>query len=390
MELKGLRDLLRRKPPGSGDLARDPALYEDGNRVTLLTDGAEIFRLMLEAIDSAQESVNLETYVFGDDLTGREFARRLAAKARAGVKVRLIVDSVGSLDTAPLLLGRLRNAGVRVLEYHPVAPWRPRWSWGKRDHRKILVVDGTVGFTGGVNIADAHLPVEKGGAGWRDCHVRVEGPAAFALERVFRSAWFLEGRRWFASPGHPDHKPGDAKVWVAANLEWLHRLRIRSAYLHVLRAARQEVIIANAYFIPDRGIRRALVAAARRGVKVRLLLPGRSDVAAVWYASRRRYEMLLRDGVEIYEWRGPMLHSKAAVVDRRWCSVGSYNLDHRSLMHNLEVNAHILDEGVAGHLAAVLEADIVRSREISLEVWRRRPALDRFFERLFYLFRYFF
>ncbi|MBI4677071.1 MAG: hypothetical protein HY748_05760 [Elusimicrobia bacterium] len=201
MAFKGLADLLRRPPPGSGELAKNPELYVPGNRLSLLADGEETFRSMWEAIEGAQESVNIETYIFRADSTGREFAGRLMAMARKGVPVRLIIDAVGSIDTNPFFLGRMADAGVQILDYHPVAPWRRRWSWGRRDHRKLLVVDGKIGFTGGVNISDDHLPSAKGGQEWRDCHVRVEGPAAFELERVFRMPWFKETRAWFRSPG---------------------------------------------------------------------------------------------------------------------------------------------------------------------------------------------
>ncbi|MBI5623553.1 MAG: cardiolipin synthase ClsB [Elusimicrobia bacterium] len=390
MAFQGLRNLLRRSPAGSGLLAKNPDLYVPGNEVRLLEDGEATFQAMLAAIEGARQSVNLETYAFQGGKVGHDFASRLMAKARQGIPVRVILDAVGSLHTSPFFLGRMADAGVQVLDYHPVAPWRRRWAWGRRDHRKILVVDGKTAFTGGVNISDEHLPLSRGGEGWRDCHVKVDGPAAFELERVFRMTWFKETRAWFHSPGHPEHKPGSARVWIAANQEFINRFRIRSSYLHVLRAAQREVTIANAYFIPDLGIRRALAAAVRRGVSVRILVPGRSDVPAVWYASRRRYDLLLRRGIRIFEWKGPMLHSKAVVVDRRWCSVGSYNLDHRSLLHNLEVNLHAADPVLAGDLAARLDSDIALSAEITLDSWRERPLTDKAVERALYLFRYFF
>ncbi len=390
MELAGIRGLLRRPPPGSGDLAKHLDRYVGGNRLTLLWEPGQALDSMLAAVASAQDTIHLETYIFKSDRTGHEFAERLVERARAGVRVRVIIDSLGSMDINPVVLTHLRNAGVQLLEYHPVAPWRPRWSWGRRSHRKILVVDGRVGFTGGVNISDHHRPVADGGQGWHDAHVRVEGPAAFELERLFRMVWFRETQRWFTSVGHPERAPGTARVWVAGNQEFLNRYQIRFAYLHVLRAAQFEVLIANAYFIPDRGIRRALAAATKRGCDVRLLVPGRSDVTAAWYAGRYRYDFLLRNGARLFEWPGPMMHAKTAVIDRRWCAVGTYNLDHRSLLHNLEVNLHALDDGLAKETACKLEEDLGRSRELTLEAWRRRSLVDRFFERLFYTFRYFF
>lgn len=390
MEIAEIRRLLRRTPPGTGDFTQDLDKYLPGNRLTLLSTGKEAFAAMGEAIASARETVHLETYRFFSDKTGYEFARRLMEKSLAGVRVRVIIDGIGSMEMNPVLIQRMRNSGIQILEYRPVAPWRARWGWGRRNHRKILVVDGAVGFTGGMNISDDHAPLDEGGSEWRDMHVRVEGPAAQELERLFRAVWFQETGRWFASQGEPGGPAGPSKVWVAANQEFLHRYTIRSAYLKVLRAARHSVSIANAYFVPDRGIRRALAAAARRGVRVRILVPGRTDVPAAWYAGRYRFDYLLRHGVRLLEWPGPILHAKAAVIDKSWCAVGSYNLDHRSLLHNLEVNLHILDGEFAGQMEQAFDSDASRSRELTLDEWRRRPWLDRFFERFFYFFRYFF
>jgi cardiolipin synthase len=390
VELQSLRTLLRRTKPGSGDFSRYIDQYAGGNKLTLMLDGAHAFRAMLEAIHAAKETIHLETYILRSDRTGQEFSKALQEKARKGVRVRLIFDSVGAMDIDPIYLNRLRNAGVQILEYHPIAPWRPRWSWGRRDHRKILVVDGTVAFTGSLNIADAHMPAAEGGEGWSDTHVRLEGPAAWELDRLFRATWFKETGRWFRSEGHPEHKAGHTLVRVAANEEFLHRFRIRSDYLNALRAAQREVLIANAYFLPDRRIRRALAAAVRRGVSVRILLQGRSDVPSVQHASHYNFDFLLRHGVRLYEHQGSILHAKAADVDGVWSAVGTYNMDHRSLMHNLEVNLHILDREFSATLAKRLRDDLSVAREIKLSDWRRRRGSVRFLEWFFHLFKYFF
>jgi cardiolipin synthase len=385
-----LRKHLRRCPTGSGDFTGDLDKYVPGNRLALLNSGAEAFAAMGEAIAAARHTVHLETYIFDSDETGRDFARRLMEKARQGVSVRLIFDSVGSLDLDPALLAELAAAGVRVLEYHPLAPWRPRWAWSRRDHRKILTVDGQVAFTGGMNISRDQLSAQEGGQDWNDMHVRIEGPAAHELDRLFREVWFKETRESFPLLGSPEAHPVNSLVWVAANQEFLHRHRIRRAYLDALRAARREVCIANAYFIPDRGIRKALAAAARRGVSVRILVQGCSDHPGVWQAGRRTYDELLRRGVRLFEWQGAVMHSKAAVVDGVWCSIGSYNLDHRSLLHNLEVTLNTLDCGLAAKVKARFEADLRGSRELTLPEWRLRPWLDKLREEFWYQFRYFF
>ncbi len=390
MELKSLRTLLRRSRPGSGDFSRLLSQYIGGNHLELLHDGATVFESMLAAIASAKETIHLETYILRADRTGQEFSKILQLKAKSGVRVRLIFDSIGAMDLDAVFINRLRNTGVQILEYHPIAPWRPRWSWGRRDHRKILVIDGKTAFTGGVNISDDHIPLSQGGGGWHDTHVRLEGPAAYELDRLFRAVWFRETGRWFASEGHPEYLRGKSLVWVAANQEFLHRYRIRAAYLNALRQAQREVLMANAYFLPDRRVRRALAAAARRGVSLRILVQGRSDIHSVWYAARYRYDYLLRHGVRLFEHAGSILHAKTACVDGVWSAVGSYNMDHRSLHHNLEVNLHILDKQFSQELAERLRADIEQARELTLSEWRQRPLTDKILEWFFYLFRYLF
>ena len=384
------RFLKRRPKPGSGDFSWDYDEYTPGNKLTLYTRGGDLFAAMAAAIEEARESVHLETYIFGNDDTGRTFAQLLAQKARTGVPTRLIFDSVGSIDMDPRLETLMRNAGVKILEYHPVAPWRPRWAWNKRDHRKILICDGRVGFTGGMNLCHEHAPTELGGQGWPDAHVKVEGPAAHELDRLFREVWFKQKNRWFDSYGRPEEARGNSRVRVVANHEILRRLVIREAYVNALRAARTEVAIANSYFIPDWRIRRALTRAAKRGVSVRVLVPGVSDIKSVWHAMRANYGPLLARGVRIFEWQGPMLHAKAVVVDKQWSAVGSYNLDHRSLHHNLEINLHALDRPLAEELAGRFERALEGSREITLDDWRRRSWTARLLEQFFGSFEYFF
>ncbi|MDE2039749.1 MAG: cardiolipin synthase ClsB [Elusimicrobia bacterium] len=382
-----LRRLLRRKRPGSGEFSRYLDQYLPGNALTLLASGAETFRSMSEAIEQARETVHLETYMLRADGTGQEFSRRLQAKARSGVRVRVIYDSIGSLGIDPAFVHQMRNAGVQFLEYHPLAPWRPRWSWWRRDHRKALIIDGRIAFAGGVNISDDHAPIEQGGGDWHDMHARLEGPAARELDRIFRALWFKETGRWFAIPERPGPAAGSSKVWVIANQELLLRYRIRAAYLDALNAARSEVLIANAYFVPDLRTRLALAAAARRGVSVKVLLPGKSDVQSVWHAGRYAYDYLLSRGVRIYEWPAGVLHAKCAVVDGRWATVGTYNMDHRSLLSNLEVNFNVLDPAFAAVLAARLRDDIAQSPELALAAWRRRPFSKKIIESFFWLFR---
>ncbi len=383
-----LRPLLRRQPAGSQIFTRRPDRYAPGNDIQILDGGEAAFTAMFEALSLARRTIHLESYIF-EGAAAREFSRRLCAAAKRGVRVRLIYDSLGSLNIERGLLERLRHDGVDILEYHPVAPWRPRWSWWRRDHRKILVVDGQTAFTGGFNVSDSHLPVSLGGSGWRDLHFRVEGPAVFELDRIFRAVWFKETKRYFPLEEPAFRRRGSSAVWVAANHELLHRARILSAYLGAVWAAKEEILIAHCYFLPGRRLRRALAAAARRGVRVSILAPGKSDIASVSLAARSRYDYLLGRGVRIFRWDGPLLHEKAVVVDRTWSAVGSYNMDPRSLMHNLEVNLHVLDSAFSGRLADILSADMAKSAEILLPEWRMRPWREKVLERAFFQLRYF-
>lgn len=389
-DLPPVHKLLRRPKPGSGDFSWDIDEYVSGNKLTLFFRGADLYPAMAEAIENAKVSVNLETYIWGGDAVGRTFAELLSRAAKRGVRTRLIYDSVGSLDLEPETETRMRNAGVQILEYHPVAPWRPRWAWNKRAHRKILVCDGKIGFTGGMNICSEHAPKSEGGQDWPDAHARVEGPAAHELERLFRAVWHKETGRWFESDAPVGYAPGSSEVRVVGNHEILKRFVIREGYVNALRAARSDVAIANSYFVPDWRIRRSLTQAARRGVSVRVLVPGRSDVKSVWYAMRSTYASLLSRGVRIFEWQGPMMHAKAVVVDRHWCAVGSYNLDHRSLRHNLEANLQTQDADFAAELLRNFETGVAGAREVRADDWRRRPWTERALEQFFASFDYFF
>ena len=383
------RALFRRRPrPQEASYCDAPAEYTGGNRCTLLTDGKQAYPAMLEAIAGARKSVHLESYILQSDKTGWEFARAMAERAHAGVAVRVIFDAVGSLDLSADYIQYLRNNGIQSLEYHPVAPWRPRWAWGRRDHRKILIVDGHIGFTGGLNIGDEYADPSRGGGGWRDTAVRIEGPAAYELDHLFRAVWFRETGRWFGLAGHPEHAGGDSLVRVSANHEFFHRHRIRKAYVHALRQARKTVTIANAYYVPDRVTRRAIYGAARRGVSVRILVQGESDVPAVAWAGRNLFDEHLRHGVRLFVWPGPVLHAKAVTIDGMWSSVGSYNMDHLSWLKNLEVNLLMLDDRLTRELEDQFDKDLARSQEVDLAGWRLRPWQDKLLERAFYLARY--
>jgi cardiolipin synthase len=288
------------------------------------------------------------------------------------------------------MFAEMRAAGIGVLEFNPVAPWRHRFRLdrlNRRDHRKILVVDDAVGFTGGINIGDPWCPDDEGGQGWRDDAIRLEGPAVTALRQLFGRTWIGQGQRALrASPTGTAEPEGQTRVRVLGEYGMRNRREIRRAYLYRIWHSKKRVWLASSYFVPDRVVRRALVRAARRGVDVRVLVPAVSDVPAVYYAGRATYDELISNGVHIYEWQRNVFHAKTAVVDGNWSTVGSYNLDYRSFFYNLEVNVAVEDESFAAAMEASYKSDFAESREIDLDDFRFRSLGGRFLEQLFYFF----
>lgn len=361
----------------------------DGNEVTLLKNGTEAYPEMLEAIASGTRHVHMESYIFASDKTGWKFAEALAAKAREGVPVRLMVDGLGSMDTEVQIFDYLRAAGVGVVVYRPLAPWLPGAGLMRRDHRKILVVDGRLGFTGGLNVGNDYAPREEGGQGWRDTHVKVEGPAVHDLEVLFMITWRKSGgdAEVLKSLRSSLKTAGHKSVVVQHNSLRRARRRIRNTYRYAINQASETIFIANAYFLPDRGILRSLSRACKRGVKVVLLVAGKSDVPAVYYATCNLYTRLLKSGVTLLEWKGEVMHSKCAVIDAHWSTVGSYNIDYLSLLYNLEVSLTVLDEAFGDEMVRMFEADRASCREVKLYEWEKRPWWRKLFERFFYLFK---
>ena len=347
---------------------------------------------MLAAIHGAQTEILLEMYWFDSDRTGRHFAEALSERARAGVRVHVIYDAVGSITADIEMFDAMREAGCDVIEYHPVAPWRSRFRFGKinnRDHRKMLIVDNRVGFTGGVNLSDLWSQSAPGGVGFRDDMVRVEGPVVADMRTLFFRTYRAHQGNEPCIPMPPAAPVGALAVSVLANDLFRERRRIRRTYLAEIVRATREIVIVNAYFVPDRQVRQALKAARKRGVKVRVMLPVESDVVAVRYATRRLYTWMLECGIEIHEWGQSVLHSKTAIIDRHWCTVGTHNFDYRSLAYNLEVNLAMRDFDAAERLLERVECDFALSVPVSLGVWRARPLIERAIEEFFYLLRRF-
>ena len=371
-----------------------PPRFVDGNRVTLLRDGAEAYPAMLDAIRSAQEQVLFEMYWFGSDKAGRRFGDALVEASARGVEVAVVYDAFGSLGADPAFFDELRKAGCQVHEFGPIAPWRRRFKPEgvvRRDHRKILVVDGDTGFTGGINIGDPWLPVEEGGAGWRDDTVRVEGPAVRGLVACVLSAWRRAGGGPLSQTRRSDPAPrvhdDGHRVRVLGESYFRARRQISRAYVAELAQAKARAWVTNAYFVPDRAVRRGLRRAAERGVDVRVLLPGKSDVEFVRVASRATWSSLLRSGVRLFEYQQGILHAKSAVIDGRFSTVGTYNLDYQSFRSNLEVNVAVVDESFGEQMEQSYLRDLRDSREVQGQEFNRRPYTDRLVEQIAYRFR---
>ena len=371
----------------------DPDTLLCNNSVRLLRNGSEAFPAWLAAIDAARTRVSMEMYIFSDDMIGRGFAEALSQAAGRGVEVRVLYDSIGCRHNPASFFQQMREAGVLAIPYHPYRFWRPRfWTLIRRNHRKTLVCDGEVAFTGGINISDRWCPLNEGGDGWHDAAVEVHGPAVATIEAVFLRTWNWRAKRRMrlkASHLHRSGPAGHVPLAVIANGELVDRFSIRRAALHAIRTSVGRIYLASPYFVPDPGFLRSLASAAMRGIDVRLLVPKQSDTQTVDLASRATYNRLLPAGVRIFH-HDPIVHTKALLVDEEFVSLGSYNVDHRSLVYNLELVVNALDRDYNEKVATMLKADMAAGLEIRWEEFRRRSLLTRLLERLAYAFRHWF
>jgi cardiolipin synthase A/B len=355
-----------------------------GNRVEVLKNGIRIFPSMLEAIRAARKTINVEFYIYWDGEIGRTFAEALAERARAGVKVNVVLDAVGSSEMSHDLIEFLQRNGISVEWYHPLR-WYSISRLNHRTHRKLLIVDGTVGFTGGVGIADRWLGDADSEEHWRETMVRVEGPVVTQMQFAFMDNWvksrgeILTGLEYF-----PQVEPRGScitQVLKSSPAEGVSAVKLM--YIVSIVSAKKSIYINSAYFVPDRDTIRALEGAVRRGVDVRVIVPGEFiDVPIVRQAARLFYGTLLRRGIRIFEYLPTMMHSKTMVVDGIWTTIGSSNFDNRSFSLNDEVNVNILDEGIAAQMEAMFMEDLSRCEEISRGHWIKRPWLDRVKERV--------
>jgi cardiolipin synthase len=357
-----------------------------GNQVEILDNGDEIFPAMLGAIRDAKRSVNMESYIFKDDKTGHLFAAALMDAARRGVEVRLLVDGAGG--RAGSLFEPMKQAGVKAYIYHPVRLWSI-YRVGHRTHRKILVVDGLVCFTGGVGIEDRWQGNARNPKEWRDVQVRAAGPVAAQMQAVFGEDWtYTSGEILAGDQFYPEIKPAGAILAMAIKSSPGDSSSLAEMlYFMIIQSAEKSIYIQNAYFLPDAHIRQALVAAKKRGVDVRIMVPGKHiDVKPVRLASRLHYDDLLEAGIKIYEYADTMMHSKTAVVDGIFSLVGSINFDTRSMRINAEESLGFYDRGFAARLHANFENDMKHCQLVTYEQWAKRGPGQRFFELFSWLF----
>ena len=369
-----------------------------GNRVVILEDGENTYAAMFSAIAAARDSINMETYILDDDEVGRRLADLLVAKQAQGVQVNLIHDAVGTLGTKKEFFQRLRDAGVNVLTFNPVNPLAAKAGWqvNNRDHRKLLVVDGKSAVLGGINISSVYSSSPGGTSGsgsgigsrggdrktglpWRDTDLLIEGPVVAELQKLFVESWNgqkgapLAQRLYFP----PLQAQGSEVVRAIGSAPDEPFSQIYVTLISAIHSAESEILLTNAYFVPDPQLKQALIRAVARGVDVKLILPSTSDSSLVFHAGRGHYDELLRGGVKLYERRSALLHSKTGVIDGVWATVGSTNLDWRSFLHNQELTAVILGSEFGAKMRAAFERDLAESVQVTLETWQRRPVTTR-------------
>ncbi len=355
------------------------------NKVVLLQDGPATFQAMFTAINNAKDHINMETYIIEDDEVGKRFADALIEKQAQGVPVNFIYDSVGAINAPKEFFKRLTDSGIKVLEFNPINPLTAKkgWELNQRDHRKLLIVDGQAAFLGGINISSVYSsgsfsPRSKrrpdGSPPWRDTHVQLEGPVVGEFQKLFLATWEKQkGAPLAPSKFFPQlsNKGKEVVRAIGSSPDDPYSL-IYATLISAINSAETSVRLTNAYFVPDPQLLTALKDAAQRGVDVKIILPSNTDFWLVFHAGRSFYTTLLRAGVKIYERRGALLHSKTALIDGVWSTIGSTNLDWRSFLHNEEVNAVILSQEFGVQMQTMFETDLASSNLITLEQWERR------------------
>lgn len=355
-----------------------------GNRITALHNGDRIFPAMLAAIRGARETITLESYIYWSGDIGRQFADALSDRARAGVKVHVLLDAVGCGKLEEKYLDEMKSAGVELERYHPVS-WYTLARVNNRTHRKLLVVDGRTGFTGGVGIADSWQGNASDKDHWRDSHYQLEGPAVAQMQAAFNDNWIKTRAKVLAGPAYfPELKPvGDslAQVFKSSSTEGSESARLM--YLLSIASAETSILLQAAYFVPDELAIESFISARRRGVKIQIIVPGpHVDSTIVASASRALWAALLDAGVEIHEYQPSMYHCKVIIVDGLWVSVGSTNFDDRSFRLNDEANLNIYDAAFAAEQTKIFHQDLAKSRRMTRAEFNDRSAAGKLFDRI--------
>jgi cardiolipin synthase len=354
------------------------------NQVTSLLNGERIFPAMLGAIRNAQRSITLETYIYWSGTVGQQFAEALAERARAGVKVHALVDWIGARKLDSHQFDMMRRAGIELYRYNPLV-WYNLARLNHRDHRKLLVVDGKIGFIGGVGIADIWLGNADAPAHWRDSQFRVEGPVVGQMQAAFMDNWMKTSARVLDGPDYFPalHPAGDhyAQVFKSSPREGTESVRLM--YLLSIAAARKNIRLSVPYFVPGALTLEELVEARERGAKVEIVVPGaQTDAPIVRHASRAKWGKLLKAGVKIYEYQPTMYHCKMMIVDDVWVSVGSANFDTRSFKLNDEANLNVFSPEFAAEQVRAFEEDKTKAREYTYTEWKHRSLWKRFMEQV--------
>ncbi len=367
--------------------------FSVNNIVTLLPKGKESFAALFGSVEEALELICLQFYIFRNDETGTELAEILKRKASQGVRVHILYDHFGSFGTPRRFWNDLKDCGIAVRASRPFK-WSSPFHYAHRDHRKLLIIDGVRAFTGGLNIANEYRGFHlRWKGGWRDTGILLEGPVVSQLFRTFQKAWQTWGGDPIPLPeaeipGGPSSMDGEGLPVIpifASSAKG--RRRMRKLLYYSIANAKESIFLTTAYFTPSRRMLDCLEEAVRRGVEVKLLLPGLSDVPAAYYTARAFFARLLKAGVRVFEYQGEVLHAKSYIFDGCWSVVGSANLDFQSLRWNDEGNVGILNEGFGRKMTSVFNDDLARSVEIKEEEWLKRPLWEKVKERFFALFR---
>lgn len=358
------------------------------NKATVLNNGYETFREMLKAIHEAKHHIHMEYFIIKDSDIGRRFQRALIKKAKEGIEIRVIYDAVGCWRLKEDFFAPLREAGVKIKPFLPVTLPFFGNRLNYRNHRKILVVDGKIGFIGGINIGDEYIGKNKKMGFWRDTHLQVKGEAVYLLQVIFLRDWFFVSKEeldemvYFPRQGFC----GQQMIQITSSGPDSYWEAIHQAYFSAINAANKNIFITTPYLVPSESILMALKTAALRGIDVRILLPGRPDHRTVFWASKSHFIELLEAGVKLYQYQKGFVHSKTFIIDDNFVSIGTANLDIRSFLLNFEVNAFIYDEDMAKEMKGYFYQDLQQSKQVFLEDYRKRPFTHKFIESVTRLF----